>query len=281
MAAGLPSRRHYDLDRERRPMSTDLPLSPPTVDRSASAPAHVQIATWLRGAISRGDLLPGRRLPGERDLAALLGVSRMTLRQALAELEASGELVRVAGRAGGAFIAEPRVEVDLTHLTGLTDQVRRAGRRAGARVLSARRVVPTHEVSTALGLSARAQAYEVVRVRSASGVPLALERSWFPARLFPGLTNHSMSGSMYGVLRTRYGRPPVSADEHLSPARADDESAAALGVAVGDLLMQVRRTARDADGTAIEHAHDLFRPDRVSFLVRRTPDAPTTLRALT
>jgi len=262
-------------------MSTDLPLAPLVVDRGASAPAHVQIAAWLRGAIARGELLPGRRLPGERDLAVLLGVSRMTLRQALAELEASGDIVRVAGRAGGAFIAEPRVEVDLTHLTGLTDQVRRAGRRAGARVLSARRLVPQADVAAALCLAARAQAYEVVRVRSANGVPLALERSWFPARLFPGLTDHSLSGSMYGVLARHYGRAPMSADEHLSPALADDDAADALSVAPGTPLMLVERTARDADGIAVEHARDLFRPDRVSFLVRRTPDAPTTLRALT
>jgi GntR family transcriptional regulator len=262
-------------------MSTDLPLAPLVVDRTASAPVHVQIATWLSAAIARGELLPGQRLPGERDLAGILGVSRMTLRQSLAELEASGDLVRVSGRAGGAFVAEPRVEVDLTHLTGLTDQVRRAGRRAGARVLSARRLVPDAAVASALGLAPRAQAYEVVRVRSANGVPLALESSWFPARLFPGLTDHSLSGSMYGVLRTRYGRPPVSADEHLSPALADDVCAAELGVEAGTPLMLVRRTARDADGVAVEHARDLFRPDRVSFLVRRTPDAPTTLRALT
>lgn len=262
-------------------MSTDLPLAPLVVDRGSAEPMHVQIATWLRDAIARGDLLPGRRLPGERDLAVILGVSRMTLRQALAELEASGDLVRVAGRAGGAFISEPRVEVDLTHLTGLTDQVRRSGRRAGARVLAARRLVPDPAVAVALGLGARAQAYEVVRVRSANGVPLALERSWFPARLFPGLTDHSLSGSMYGVLTRHYGRAPVSADEHLSPALADDEASAALGVEPGTPLMLVERTARDAEGTAVEHARDLFRPDRVSFLVRRTPDAPTTLRALT
>lgn len=262
-------------------MTADLPLTPLVVDRAALAPAHVQIATWLRTAIERGDLLPGRRLPGERQLAGLLGVSRMTLRQALAELEATGELVRVAGRAGGAFITEPRVEVDLTHLRGLTDQVRRAGRRAGARVLEARRGVPGADVASALGLAGRAQAYEVVRVRSANGVPLALERSWFPAKLFPGLTDHSLSGSMYGVLRSRYGRPPTSAEEHLSPALADAESAAALGVEAGTPLMLVVRTARDADGTAVEHARDLFRPDRVAFLVRRTPDDPTTLRALT
>jgi len=262
-------------------MTTWLPSSPLVVDRASATPAHEQIATWLRGGIARGELSPGHRLPGERDLSERLGVSRMTLRQALAELESSGELVRVPGRAGGAFVAEPRVEVDLTHLTGLTDQVRRAGRRAGARVLVARRAVPEPDVARALDLGTRAQAYEVVRVRSANGVPLALERSWLPARLFPGLTDHPLTGSLYGVLRRHYRRPPVSAVEHLAPVLSDDETCSALGVVPGTPLMRVERLARDADGVPLEHARDVFRPDRVEFLVHRTPDDPTTLRALT
>jgi GntR family transcriptional regulator len=258
-----------------------LPSSPLRVERASSTPVHVQIAAWLRASVARGELAPGARLPGERELAEHIGVSRMTLRQALADLESTGDLVRVPGRAGGAFVAEPRVEVDLTHLTGLTDQLRRAGRRAGARVLEARRTVPPADVAAALGVPPRSQAYEVVRVRSANGVPLALERSWLPARLFPGLTDHSLSGSLYGVLRSKYGRPPVAADEHLSPCLAYGEVASLLGVAEGTPLMRVERTARDASGVVVEHAADIFRPDRVSFLVRRTPDDPTTLRALT
>jgi GntR family transcriptional regulator len=260
-------------------MERGLLASPLVVDRRAAEPAHAQIATWLRAGI--GELAPGDRLPGERALAERLGVSRMTLRQALAELEADGVLVRVTGRAGGAFVAEPRVEVDLTHLTGLTDQLRRAGRRAGARVLSARRCVPAADVASALGLGRRAQAVEIVRVRSANRLPVALETSWFPARLVPGLLEHRLSGSLYAVLRTAYGHEPVSAVERLAPVLAVPEVAEQLGVAPGVPLMRVERVARDASGTVVEFARDLFRSDRVDFLVRRTPDAPVTLRALT
>jgi GntR family transcriptional regulator len=261
-------------------MARGLPTSPLVVDRGAAEPAHVQIATWLRVGIARGELAPGDRLPGERQVAESLGVSRMTLRQALAELEASGDLVRVAGRAGGAFVAEPRVEVDLTHLSGLTDQLRRAGRRAGARVLSARRVVPAPDVAHALGLEGRAQAVEVVRVRLANQLPVALETSWFPARLVPGMLDHKLSGSLYAVLRKRYGHEPVSAVERLSPVSADADLAAHLDVPLGSPLLRVERVASDASGTVVEFARDIFRSDRVDFVVRRSPDEPVTLRAV-
>ena len=262
-------------------MVRGLPSSPLVVDRTAAEPAHVQIAAWLRAGIASGELAPGDRLPGERDLALRLGVSRMTLRQALADLESAGELVRVAGRSGGAFVAEPRVEVDLTHLSGLTDQLQRAGRRAGAKVLVARRTVPDPDVAAALGLSARAQAVEVIRVRSANSLPVALETSWFPARLVPGLLDHKLSGSLYAVLRKHYGHEPVTAVERLAPILATPELEHHLDVAPGTPLLRVERVASDASGTVVEFARDIFRCDRVDFLVRRTPDAPVTLRAFT
>ena len=261
-------------------MARGLPTSPLVVDRGAPDPVHVQIASWLRTGIVRGELAPGDRLPGERDLAERLGVSRMTLRQALSELESSGDLVRDAGRAGGAFVAEPRVEVNLTHLTGLTDQLRRAGRRAGARVLVARRLVPPPDVAHPLGLTGRAQAVEVVRVRSANQLPIAVETSWFPARLVPGMLDHTLSGSLYAVLRKRYGHEPVSAVERISPVLATDDVACHLDVAVGTALLRVERVASDASGTVVEFARDLFRSDRVDFVVHRSPDEPVTLRAL-
>jgi GntR family transcriptional regulator len=262
-------------------MARGLPSSPLAVRRTNGTPVHVQIATWLRQAITAGELRPGDRLVGERELAERLGVSRMTLRQALADLESTGELVRVAGRAGGAFVAEPRVEVDLTHLSGLTDQVRRAGRRAGARVLVARRVVPEPDVAAALGLTGRSQTVQVVRVRSANGVPVAVESSWFPARLVPGFLDHPLTGSLYAVLRRHYGREPVAAEERLQAVVADAETAERLGLPEGDPLMRVERVATDAAGAVVEFARDLFRPDRVEFLVRRSPDQPLTLRAFT
>jgi GntR family transcriptional regulator len=80
---------------------------PPRLDRRRGVPVHAQIERWLTDVIARGDLVAGQRLPGERHLAAALRVSRMTLRQALDGLARSGVLVRLPGRAGGAFVADP------------------------------------------------------------------------------------------------------------------------------------------------------------------------------
>lgn len=263
-------------------MTTRLPSAPLRLDRESPAPVHVQIADWLRRAIAAGDLRPGHRLPGERDLADGLGVSRMTLRQALGDLEGGGLLQRVSGRLGGAYVAEPRVDVDLTELAGLTEQLRRAHRRAGARVLEARQCAASTagtDVVENLRLAPGGRVVLLCRLRSANGAPLALERSWLPARLVPGLLEHRLTGSLYTLLSRRYGLRMHSAVEHLEPVTASGEDARSLGVDDGQPLMLVRRTAFTETGLAVEYARDLFRADRVSFVVRRGPHGPAAVNA--
>nr|WP_055502989.1 GntR family transcriptional regulator [Nonomuraea pusilla] len=238
----------------------------PELERGTGVPAHVQIEQWLLAAIAGGEMAPGDRLPGERELAGRLGVSRMTLRQALATLEAEGVLVRVPGRSGGAFVAEPRVECDLTGLAGFTEQMRRAHLRAEARVLTARTVAAPASVAAALELDAGARVHEVARVRSAGRSPVALERSYFPA--LPGFLDHDLTGSLYTLLASGYGLEPRTAVEHLDPVIARPGEAAELGIEPGAPLMLIERTAYAADGTPVEHARDLFRPDRVRISVR-------------
>lgn len=238
------------------------------VSRSGGVPAHVQIERWLLESISSGEMVPGDRLPGERELAARLGVSRMTLRQALAALESQGVLVRVPGRSGGAFVAEPRVDCDLTGLAGFTEQMRRAHLTAEARILAAVTVPAPAGVAAALELGPRDRVHQIARVRSAGGSPVALERSFFPAGRLPGLLEQDLAGSLYELLGERYDLAPRTALEHLDPVIATQEDAAELGIEPGTPLMRIERTAYTADGVPVEYARDLFRPDRVRISVR-------------
>ena len=114
--------------------------------------AHAQIEDWLADAIAAGQLSPGDRLPTEHDLAAWLGVSRMTLRHALGELAQRGLVTRTVGRGGGTFVAEPKLEQDLTTLAGFSEQLRRHGKVAGARVLTAAQIPASPAAAAALDL---------------------------------------------------------------------------------------------------------------------------------
>jgi len=240
---------------------------PPQLIRGPGTTVHGQIEDWLADAIATGRLAPGDRLPTEQDLAAWLGVSRMTLRHALAELAQRGLVTRTVGRSGGTFVAEPKVEQDLTVLAGFSEQLRRHGLVAGARVLAAAEIRASTAASAALEIAVGAPVYEVRRLRLAGGQPILIEHSLFPAERCPGLLGYRLDGSLYELLDEKYGLRPYRARESLEPVCAGVREAEALGVAEGSPLMLVERTAYSRSGMPLEFARDLFRGDRTRVVV--------------
>ncbi len=244
-----------------------LARQPPTIVRGAGPTVHAQIEDWLAEAIAAQRLRSGDRLPTEHELAAWLGVSRMTLRHALGELAQRGLVTRAVGRNGGTFVAEPKLEQDLTTLAGFSEQLRRHGMVAGARVLGAVQRPAGPSAAAALAVGAGDPVLEVRRVRLADGRPMVLERSVFPAALFPGMLGCRLDGSLYELLEERYGQRPHRARESLEPVLAGVREAEALAVEEGAPLMLVERTAYSAGGLPLEFARDLFRGDRTRLVV--------------
>jgi len=230
----------------------------------------VQITDELAERIERGALVPGDRLPPERDLADELGVSRSVVRQAVLALATRGLVRRGVGR--GTFVHAPKVEHDRTgRVLGFTAQLERAGLQPGAEVLHAAGEPADPETALALELAPGDLVYRVERLRFGSGEPLTLERSCFPAGRVPRLLDADLDGSLYAILATEHDLAPERAVERLEPVLARAAEARALGVAPRSPLMLVTRTAYAADGTPVEHARDLHRGDRAAFVVEVSP----------
>lgn len=249
----------------------------PDLSGSSDLPAHARIGYWLERLIVSRKLQPGDKLPAEVDIAAALGVSRMTLRQALATVESKGLLERRRGRFGGNFVSQPRFDFSLSGLPGFTEQMRRAHVEAGAQVVQALTRSPAPEVRAALKLRRGDQVHEVLRVRSANGDPITIEETYFPAAVFPGMLEYDLSDSLYRVMEREFRMPPHSADEVIEPVKATAQQAELLGIATDDSLLLVTRTACAADGVPVEFSRDYFRPDRTRVVVRTQVDhGPTS-----
>jgi GntR family transcriptional regulator len=233
-------------------------------------PAYAQIEDQLAARIESGELREGERLPPERDLAGGLGVSRMTVRQALSSLAARGLVERGVGR--GTFVARQKLDHDLGRVAGFSELMERHGVEPGAKVISAGEQPAPDAVAAALRIAVGAPTYRLQRLRFGGGVPLALEDSWIPAAPFPGLLDLGLTRSLYALMRDLYGLGPVRAVERLEPVVARAHEAAALEVVEGSPLMLVERTAYAADGTAVELAHDRHRGDRASFVIEVAAD---------
>jgi GntR family transcriptional regulator len=231
-------------------------------------PTAEDVRRRILDEVAGGALLPGERLGAERDLAERYGVSRSTLRAALESLESAGAVRRLPGRSGGTFVAERKVERDLTSLAGLPSYLRRQGFESGARVLSTTTGEADEETAATLAIALGAVVFEIVRVRLADGEPISYERARFPAARFPGLLDHPLGGSLYALLESSYGLVAGEAEERIEVVGASATAARVLGIRRSAPVVSVARVTVDADGHPFELSHDLFRADRVRIVVR-------------
>jgi GntR family transcriptional regulator len=251
-------------------MDDEVMSSWPDLTYGSDLPAHTRIAYWLERLIISRQVEPGDKLPSEVEFAGALGISRMTLRQALAGLELKGLLERRRGRFGGNFVSEPRFDYGLAGLPGFTEQMRRAHVQAGSQIVRAVTRRPAEHVRLALGLRRGEQVHEVIRVRSANGEPVMLEETYFPASVFPGFLTGDLMGSLYDRMRRDYGQVPFAAEEVIEPMKATAERAELLNIDVDDPLLLITRTSLTQEGLPVEYSCDYFRPDRSRVTVRTT-----------
>ncbi len=132
-------------------------------------------------------LEPDSAVPTERVLAAELGTSRTTVRQALLELVAEGRLVRRQG--SGTYVAEPKMTWPL-HLTSFTEQAAANGFTASTQLISAERGRADEDVDKQLALVIGAPVFSIERLRLADERPMAVETAHLSAARFPQLTRH-------------------------------------------------------------------------------------------
>ena len=237
---------------------------------NSAVPMYRQLAELLRAQITSGEIGDGQRLPSEAQLGETYGVSRVTIRQALAELERHGMLDRAPGR--GTFVRVPRRPLEvLTRLSGFSEHARAAGMTAGYRVIRAEETLAPEEVARQLELN-EPRAFVVERVLLANGLPVGMHVSWLPLgivkRAQPGtFTGEALgAGSLYSAIDAA-GVDLHRAQERLEPARVNGHQAEALGVEPGTLVQRVHRTVWDRQERPVLIESDTYLPDAYTYRV--------------
>lgn len=213
-------------------------------------------------------LPPGSPIPTERSLATDFGVSRTTVRQALADLTAEGRLHRVQGK--GTFAAEPKLAQRL-QLSSYTEDMRAQGREPSSKLLEIEELVSEPEMSKLLGIRSGAKILRMRRLRLADNEPMALETTHLPLSRFRGLRKHiSSGGSLYAVLREQFGVQMERAEETIETSLAGPQEAELLGADVGMPVLLLSRHSFGADGKPVEFVRSIYRGDRYKFVTTLT-----------
>jgi GntR family transcriptional regulator len=229
-------------------------------DRRRPEPLWHQAEMALRAFIERGEWTAGSQIPNEDRLGEMLGISRITVRHALRNLEEAGFLRREHGR--GTFVRSATVVAGVRGLTSFTDEMRTLALSPGTRLLQAQRVGATEEMADALEIALGEPVVQLRRLRLGNGMPIGIQTSHLPEARVPGLFEDAAAvQSLYGWLKEHCGITPIKAKEVYRVGRVAQTDAGLIELPADTPAFEVERIAFDARAP-FEYTLSTMRADR-------------------
>ncbi|SHI53784.1 transcriptional regulator, GntR family [Clostridium amylolyticum] len=172
------------------------------VDKNSTVPIYIQIEDFIKKNIQEGVYLSGQPLPTERELTELLGVSRMTVRQAISNLVHEGVLYRI--RSKGAYVSKQIIEKKM-EIESFSEDMKKRGLAPSSKLLSFEEILPDEDIRAKLKLSKNDKIYFLNRLRLANDEPMAIEYCYIPKKYFPDIKKYNLvECSLYKIMKEEY-----------------------------------------------------------------------------
>lgn len=231
------------------------------IDRLSSIPLYHQLTQIFREQITAGDFPEGSLFPSEQEIIARYGVSRTTVRLALAAIADLGLIRREQGR--GTFVAAIKVFSQLPQLSSFTEEVKRLGKKPGTELLSFVRAQAPFRIAEQLNIDPEQRILHAVRMRTADGKAIALAFSWFNDIHFPQVRDIDYSQlSLYGIFEQQLGLTILKATQQTWADIANSDEVKMLKIPKGTPVLRLARTTLIATdqpgGTPIETVEAAF-----------------------
>jgi GntR family transcriptional regulator len=232
-----------------------------TITRQSATPLYEQVKAWLVDEIASGRLAPDQQIPSERRLTERLGVSRITIGRALADLVRDGRLYSIPAR--GYFVGGAGRPYELHALHSFTDDARRRGQAPGSRILDAGLIHASPEQALRLQIAPGEEVVSLRRLRLLDGVPVMIQQALLPHDCCPGILERDLTGcSLYAELGERYGVVLCRGQSVIGARLAEPEERGLLELAEPDCVLTVDQMTYARDGRPIEWLRSAHHPRR-------------------
>lgn len=233
------------------------------IDFASSIPLHHQLKEKLKSKIINGELLDRNlKIPSEVDLINNYGVSRITVRKAIQTLVDEGILYRQRGK--GTFLTKNTMESWTGKLMGFSETMRDKGLEVNSKVLDFGKtsILPIkvkNELKTDKG-------WKLERLRSANGIPIAIELSIFPVEIGKELEKQDLNNLLtYNFIEGNLGIFLSHGNQEISTVKASTEQANLLDMEEADPLLFMRRTSYSFQNKPIEYLESVYNPNYFSY----------------
>ena len=228
-------------------------------------PYYLRLRDALADQIDRGLLGPHAKLPSERELKDAYDINRVTVRQALMQLESEGLIYRLVRR--GWYVSPPRLFYDPTKTTGFMDNVCSQGRVPETVMLYKREIPASSRVKDYLALEIGAPVFLLRRRRLIDGRSVLVEHININANLCPGLLDLPLECSLTEIFREHYGIEISRIQINMYPAPLNNAQAEELQVVAGTPGLLLTRSSYDQHGNIVEYDQEFWRHDALEISI--------------
>lgn len=236
----------------------------PSPPRAVTAICHA-----LQEQIEHGLLAAGEQLPGERRLSEVFATTRITLREALVQLEAKGLIYREERR--GWFVSPPRLTYDLIERSHFHAMVHGQGRSPTTELLSACLQPASAAICARLHLPPLSSVVRICRLRRIDGRAVLYAEHYLNPQYFPGILDLDLNQSLTWLYACTYGIHYGHVDFEILPTALPAAAAGALRVSSGSAGLQVLRSNSDQHGRLIDCDLEYWRHDAIRLRAHVTP----------
>lgn len=242
------------------------PVADAKVVAMSSVPMHVQIRETLRHRILDGSYPPLSQMPSESQMMEGFAVSRITVRQALGDLQKEGLIFKVAGK--GSFVAKPKAFQSLSRLQGFGEAMGKSGYETFSQVISVKRVAASDIVARRLQLRPGAPVVEIQRLRFLNREPISVDQSYFPTEIGERLGQEDLpTRDIFVILENDYGLQLSHADVQIEAISADEGLARQLRIDEAAPLLRIERLTYAGD-RPVDFEYLYYRGDAFQYRLR-------------
>jgi len=231
-----------------------------THERPSKVLKYEIVAAGIRALIS-ASLAPHDALPSERDLMASYGVSRMTVRAAIAKLADEGRVYNIRG--SGTFVGSITSFTRTPKLTSFTEDMTNRGFIASSKTLAVARIEADEEIAGHLAIPVGTECTHMRRLRLADINPMAIEDVYLPTSVV-AIESLRLDESLYAQLAAT-GHEVYRAEEDIRAINLTPGDSRLLDVPDGSAALQVERVGSSRKGQLVEFARTIYRADRYNF----------------
>lgn len=234
------------------------------LDKESVIPLYYQLKTWLSELIDNGDLRPGDQAPTEQELCQKFGLSRGTVRRALAELVHEKKLYLVRGR--GTYIAEPEWPPwTIATAVSVTEALKEQNLFFETRILEQHLIKADPHIATRLNIEPGGTVVFLKRLRLVEGTPLVLFISYLPLKIMPGLHKLNLTDcSLYQTLEEKYGLHIEIMDRTIYSRLATVAEAELLRIPNPSPLLVFEDVAYDIHNRTLDYGYDLYQGSEIN-----------------